>query len=138
MRRGGRELRLGRGHDLGVLSADGGGVGLLEDGPHQGGDRRLRGLRDTGKQVAMVMGSAALPCRAGQHRGDRVAQPLVAVGGDQLHAGQAAGDQAAERQPPGAVLGGGDVDAGNLALAAGGRRRPMPDVKLGQRRSLAG
>jgi hypothetical protein len=44
----------------------------------------------------------------------------VAVGGDQGHAGQAAGDQAAqERQPPGAVLGGGDVDAQDLPLAVG-------------------
>ena len=40
---------------------------------------------------------------------------MVAIGGDQLHAGQAAGGQAAqERQPPGAVLGGGDVQAQDL------------------------
>jgi collagen type II alpha len=36
----------------------------------------------------------------------------MGVGNDQLHPGQAAGDQPAqERQPPGAVFGGGDVQA---------------------------
>ena len=68
----------------------------------------------------MVVGPAPLPGRSGQHRGDRVAQALVAVGGDQGHAGQAAGDQAPEeRQPPGAVLGAGHVDTEDLPLAAG-------------------
>jgi len=63
---------------------------------------------------------APLPGRAGQHRGDRVPQPLVAVGGDQLHAGQAAGGQAAqERQPSRAVLGARDVQAEDFPLAIG-------------------
>ena len=53
---GGRELRLERGHDLGVLRAHRGCVGLLEDGPHQGGHPRLRGPGDPGEQVAVVVG----------------------------------------------------------------------------------
>ena len=74
------------------------------------------------------MGPASLPCGAGQHSGDRVAQPVVAVGGDQLHAGQAAGGQAAQEcQPPRAVLGGGDIQAQDLPLpvrvGAGGDQR---------------
>ena len=40
----GRELRLERGDDLAVLGPDGGGVGLLEDGAHQGGHPWLGGL----------------------------------------------------------------------------------------------
>jgi hypothetical protein len=56
----------------------------------------------------MAVGPAALPGRCGQHAGDRVPQALMAAGGDQGHAGQAAGGQAAqERQPAGAVLSGG-------------------------------
>jgi hypothetical protein len=63
--------------------------------------------------------AAALPGRAGQHRGDRVDQAGVGVAGDQLHAGQAAGGQAAqERQPPGAVFGAGDVQAEDLPVPA--------------------
>jgi len=54
--RGGlRELRLESGHDLGVLGADRGGVGLLEDGPHQRGHPRLGGAGHAGEQVAMVV-----------------------------------------------------------------------------------
>ena len=103
--------------DLGVLGADRGGVGLLEDGADQGGDPRLGGLGHPGEQVALVVGPAALPGGAGQHGGDRVHQAGVGVGGDQLHAGQAAGDQAAqERQPARAVLGAGHVDAEDLPV----------------------
>ena len=66
------------------------------------------------------MRPASLPARARQGGGDRGDQPGVRVGGDQHYPGQAAGDQAAEeRQPPGAVLGGGDVEAEDLPLAAG-------------------
>jgi hypothetical protein len=47
--RGGlRELRLQGRHDLGVLGANRGCAGLLEDGPHQGGHPRLRGLGHLG------------------------------------------------------------------------------------------
>ena len=90
-----------------MLGADGGGVGLLEDGADQGGHPRLGGLGHLGEQVAVVVGAAALPGRAGQHRGDRVHQPGVVVADDQRDAGQAAGGQAAqERQPARAVLAG--------------------------------
>jgi collagen type II alpha len=44
----------------------------------------------------------------------------VGVGDDQLHPGQAAGDQPAQkRQPPGAVLGGGDIQAEDLPVPVG-------------------
>ena len=66
------------------------------------------------------MGAAALPARAGQGRADRRDQAAVRVGGDQPDAGQAAGDQVAEeRQPAGAVLGGGDLQAEDLAVPVG-------------------
>ena len=66
------------------------------------------------------MGAAPLPGRAGQGRADRGDQPGVGVGGDQRDPGQAAGDQVAEeRQPAGAVLGGGDVEAEDLAVPVG-------------------
>ena len=114
---GGGQLGLERGDDLGVLGADRGRVGLLEDGADQGGDPRLGGLGHPGEQVAVVVRPAPLPGGAGQHRGDRVHQAGVVVAGHQLHAGQAAGDQAAqERQPPRAVLGAGHVDAEDLPV----------------------
>ena len=59
-------------------------------------------------------------CQAapGQRRGDRVDEAGVRVRADQLHAGEAARDQAAhEREPGGAVLGGDDVEAERLAEA---------------------
>jgi hypothetical protein len=66
------------------------------------------------------VGAAALPRRAGQGRAERGDQAGVRVGGDQLHPAQAAGDQAAEeRQPAGAVLAGGDVQAEDLAVPVG-------------------
>jgi hypothetical protein len=58
------------------------------------------------------MRPAPLPRGPGQDGGDGADQPGVVVAGHQLHAGQAAGGQAAqERQPPRAVLGAGHVDA---------------------------
>ena len=63
----------------------------------------------------MVVRAAPLPGGPGQGGGDGVHQPGVVVAGHQLHAGQAAGGQAAqERQPARAVLAGGDVDAEDL------------------------
>jgi hypothetical protein len=65
-------------------------------------------------------GAASLPGSAGQDRADRVHQAGVGVGDDQLDAGQAAGGQGAqEGEPAGAVLGGGDVDAEDLAVPVG-------------------
>jgi uncharacterized protein YceK len=62
--------------------------------------------------------SAPLPCRAGQGRADGCGQAAVRVGGDQGDAGQAAGGQVAEeREPSGAVLGGGDLQAEDLPVA---------------------
>jgi hypothetical protein len=66
------------------------------------------------------MGAGALPGGAGQDRADRVDQAGVGVGDDRLDAGQAAGGQGAqEGEPAGAVLGGGDVDAEDLAVPVG-------------------
>ena len=66
------------------------------------------------------MGAAALPGRPGQGGADRGHQPGVGVAGDQFDPGQAAGGQRPqERQPARAVLGGGDVDAQDLAVALG-------------------
>ena len=59
-------------------------------------------------------------CQAGsgQRRRDRVDEARVRVRGDELDAGEAAGDQAAqEGEPGGAVLGGDDVEAERLAEA---------------------
>jgi hypothetical protein len=61
-----------------------------------------------------------LPRGAGQHGADGVHQAVVRVGDDELDAGQAAGDQSAQEcQPAGAVLGGGDVQAEDLAVPVG-------------------
>jgi hypothetical protein len=66
------------------------------------------------------MSPAALPGRARQRGADRLDQPAVRVGGDQRDAGQAAGGQAAEeRQPPGAVLSTGDLQAQDLPVTTG-------------------
>jgi hypothetical protein len=106
--------------DPGVLGPDRRGVGLLEDGPHEGGDHRLGGLGDLGEQVAHVVGPAALPARADQRRGDGVDEAGVGVADDQRGARQASGDEAAqERQPPGAVFGGDHVEAEDLPVPVG-------------------
>jgi hypothetical protein len=63
------------------------------------------------------VGAAPLPAGARQGRADRLGQAAVGVGGDQRHAGQAAGGQVAEeRQPAGAVLGGGDLQPEDLPV----------------------
>jgi hypothetical protein len=101
------------------------GVGLVEDGAHLGGYVRLRRLRDFGEQVAQVVGATPLPGRAGQRRPDRRHQAGVGVGDDQLHPGQPAGDEPAQkRQPARAVLTAGHVEAAqNPTGSRGGRRR---------------
>ena len=84
---------------------------------------RTHGQDDFGvtrHQVDRVVGAAPLPRGAGQGRADRGDQAGVGVAGDQLDPGQAAGEQAAEeRQPAGAVLGGGDVQAEDLPVPVG-------------------
>jgi len=63
------------------------------------------------------MGAAPLPRRSGQGGADRRGQTRVGVAGDESDAGQAAGDQVAqERQPARTVLGGGDLQAEDLAV----------------------
>jgi hypothetical protein len=51
MGRSGRKLSFRGGHNLGVLGADGGGAGLLEDGA---GQRRYQGWADLGTLVARL------------------------------------------------------------------------------------
>ena len=66
------------------------------------------------------MGAAALPARAIEHTGDSVDQALVGVADDQLDPGQATGDQAAQEPgPAGAVLGGAQLQAEDLAVPCG-------------------
>jgi hypothetical protein len=62
----------------------------------------------------------------------------VRVAGDQLHAGQAAGGQAApERQPAGAVFGAGDVQAEDLAVPVGVHRGGQQPVHVYHPAALA-
>lgn len=53
-----------------------------------------------GHQIHRVVGAAALQGRTQQRRTDRRDQPSVGIRGDQLHPGQPAGHQVAERQQP--------------------------------------
>jgi hypothetical protein len=100
----------------GELGTDLVGVGLVEDRAQQRQHPRLGALGHLGRQVAG--GAAALPTRAGQGRADSLDQAGVAVGGDQPDAGKAVGEEAAqERQPAGAVLTAGHVQAQHLTLA---------------------
>jgi hypothetical protein len=66
------------------------------------------------------MGAAALPARTIEHAGDGVDQGLVGVADDQLDAGKATGDQAAQKpSPAGAVLGSAQLQAKDLAVPCG-------------------
>ena len=120
MLRGGREfLRDGVDHP-GVLGGDGIGVGLVEDGPDQGGHPRLGTLGHLGQQIAQVVGAAALPGGAGKRGADRAHQAAVGVGDDQPDARQASGGQRPQEcQPAGAVLVAGDVQAEDFPAAVG-------------------
>ena len=106
------------GDDPGVLVVHGGGVGLGEDRAHHRRDEALRALGDARQEVAHEVAAAALPSGARERGGDRVDQAGVRVGADQLHAGEAARDQAAhEREPSGPVLGGDHIEPERLAEA---------------------
>ena len=83
-------------------------------------------------EVGGVVGAAALPDRAWQVRRDRFDQPGVGVAGDEADAGQSAGDQVGEEGVPGGLgLGGGDLQAEDLAVAvavdAGGHQHDGVD-----------
>ena len=98
----------------------GGGVGLVIDRVQQRLDPRPGRLRCRGHQVGGVMSAASLPGSTRQGRADRLDQAAVRVGGDQRDAGQAAGGQVPEEpQPPGAVLGSGDLQAEDLPVPVG-------------------
>ena len=107
------EARLELVDDPGVLLVHRGGVGLGEDRAHHRRDEALGALGHAGEQVAHEVGAAALPggaraaWRRSRRRGRGARRELTS-----LHAGEAAGDEAAqEREPGGAVLGGDDVEA---------------------------
>ena len=77
------------------------------------------------------MGPAPLPAGAGQGRADGLDQAAVRVGGDELDSGQAAGGQVPEEpQPPGAVLGAGDLQAQDLPVPVA--RSPPPPAAHGR------
>ena len=95
-------------------------VGLGEDRADQGGDQGLGRLRHPGQQAAHEVGSAALPARAGEDRGDGLLEAEVVIGDDQANAGATPGDQTAQEAGPGrAIFGGEDLDAQDLAVAVG-------------------
>ena len=82
------------------LAVDLGGRQLLVDGADHGGHARLGTLGHSGEQVGHEVGAAALPAGPSEHRGDGVLQPLVSIGGYQLHPAEApSGQRAQESQP---------------------------------------
>ena len=112
-----RQLLLQGVQDPAELGVHRSGVGLVIDRVQQGPHPAPRRFRGHAHQVGGVMGAAPLPRGTGQRRADRLGQPAVGVGGDQGDTGQAAGGQIPEeRQPPGAVLGAGDVQAQDLPV----------------------
>jgi hypothetical protein len=121
--------------DAVVLGGDGVGVGLVKDGADLGGHVRLRRLGHLGQQVAQVVPATALPGRAGQRRRDRGHESGLGVGDDQLHPGQTAGDQPAQkRQPARAVLGRGDVQAEDLPVPEGSGGYELRRASVNDRR----
>ena len=77
------------------------------------------------------MGAAALPAGPSEHRGDGVLQPLVSIGGYQLHPAEApSGQRPQEGQPERAVLAGPHVHTQDLTLPFGidPRRHHHADV----------
>lgn len=75
-------------------------VRLVVDRVQQGLHPRPGRLWSVGHQIHRVVGAAALQGRTQQRRTDRRDQPSVGIRGDQLHPGQPAGHQVAERQQP--------------------------------------
>ncbi len=88
-------------------------------------------LGHSGEQVGHEVGAAALPAGPSEHRGDGVLQPLVSIGGYQLHPAEApSGQRPQEGQPEGAVLAGAHVHTQDLTLPFGidPRRHHHADV----------
>ena len=82
-------------------------------------------------KVGHEVGAAALPAGPSEHRGDGVLQPLVSIGGYQLHPAEApSGQRPQEGQPERAVLAGAHVHAQDLTLPFGidPRRHHHADV----------
>jgi hypothetical protein len=72
-----------------------------------------------GERVAHPVDAAALPGGA-EDAGDRRLEPLMGIGDDELHALEAALDQALEKgRPEGLGFGGADVQADDLAPPLG-------------------
>ena len=112
-----REAFVEHAHHARMLCVDLLRGGLLIDRPDHGRHPRLCTPRDSGGQVGHEVGAAALPGRASEHRSDGVLQPLMRIGGHQLHPAQAPGRQRTqERQPERAVLARPHVDAEHLPL----------------------
>ena len=100
------------------LRVDARRVGLVVDRVEHRFDRGPKRFRGHAHQVRGVVGSAALPCRAGKVRRDRFHQTWVGVGGDQPDPGEATSDQVSEERVPGrAGLRGGDPQPEDLPAA---------------------
>ncbi len=94
-------------------------VGLKEDLTDCSGNDGILALGHIGQGVAHEVDAAALPGRA-HDAGNRRLEPLVGIGDDQLHAGQAAPDEVLEEARPERLgFGRTDVQADDLALALG-------------------
>ena len=96
-----------------------------------GGHAGLGTLGHSGEQVGHEVGAAALPAGPSKHRGDGVLQPLVGIGGYQLHPAEApSGQRPQEGQPERAVLAGPHVHTQDLTLPFGidPRRHHHADV----------
>src|SRR5579875_143098 len=84
------------------------------------------------------MGSAALPGGARQGRADSGHEPLVGVGGHELHAGEPARAEAPEeRKPAGPGLLAAELHAQDLAVAGGVHAGGYQNVELADATLLA-
>ena len=125
--------------DVAERLAGGDTIRLNERLSERRGRHALLRLRDVGQRVAHPMDPTPLP-RGAEHAADRRLEPLVRVGDHQLHAAQAAPEQALEEgRPEGLRLRRSDVQAHDLALAVrvhchGDYRRhrddPSPSVAI--------
>jgi hypothetical protein len=92
-------------------------AGGAEDGANRRPDQLLQVLGAVPQRIAEEVHGATLP-GAAQHLGDGLLEALVGVGDHQLHARQAAADQAAQELPPERLgLGRTHIQADDLTLA---------------------